>query len=79
MKALPEMRESLALESAEVAGGIRASDALWLIEISDDCHLAEDLGCWPTNSESESAYFLMPGNMVKKRLIRKKMIVNDCK
>jgi hypothetical protein len=69
IQTLPELRKSLSLEKAEVAGAIEAKGELWLVKIPDfdqNCFLAEDLGYWLTHPKAESACPLINRNLVKK-------------
>jgi hypothetical protein len=52
---LPEIRESLSLEQAEVAGAVEACNELWLVrilEFQENCFLAEDLAYWLTHPKT---------------------------
>jgi hypothetical protein len=68
MQALPELRESLSLARAEVAGAIEAKNELWLVKIpefDENCFLAEDMGYWLTHRKAELDCPLTEWNMVK--------------
>lgn len=62
IKTLCKVRRLLSLEAAEVAGSIAARGELWLIK---DVILAEDLGFWLTNRDSELPCPLTYGNMTR--------------
>jgi len=69
MQTLPELREFLSLERAEVAGAIEANNELWLVKIpefDENCFLAEDLGYWLTHLKTELVCPLTKRNLVKK-------------
>jgi len=65
---LPELRDSLDLCSAEVAGVIEGSNELWLIKIpgqQEKCFLAEDLTYWLTHRKVNLLCPLSKENMAR--------------
>ena len=47
VQTLPELRDFLSLEKAEVSGAVKGNNELWLVktpEFEENCFLAEDLG-----------------------------------
>jgi hypothetical protein len=68
LQTLPAMREFLSLETAEIAGAMKANNELWLIkvpEFDENCFLAEDLSYWLTHPTIELACPLTRTNLVK--------------